>query len=135
MPVARDIDNEHNAYQLGRLFAVLEAAQYAALGRVNASIGDRYYASASSTPARVFAPLLRSLRVHIADARKRGQGGWIEPRVAEIMARLPPDLPTSLRLVDQGRFAVGYYHEKAHRPAKPSGPAEDETPLTEGTAE
>jgi CRISPR-associated protein Csd1 len=55
--------------------------------------------------------------------------------VAEIMARLPPDLPTSLRLVDQGRFAVGYYHEKAHRPAKPSGPAEDETPLTEGTAE
>ncbi|MDB2408095.1 type I-C CRISPR-associated protein Cas8c/Csd1, partial [Jannaschia sp.] len=118
VPVAREIDNEHDAYQLGRLFAVMEAAQYAALGRVNASIGDRYYASASSTPARVFAPLLRGLRVHIADARKRGQGGWIEPRVAEIVARLPPDLPTSLRAVDQGRFAIGYYHEKSHRPAK-----------------
>ena len=126
-PMARDVDNEHLAYQLGRLFAVLEAAQYAALGRVNASIADRYYASASSTPARVFAPLLRGLRVHISDARKRGRGGWIEPRVAEIMGRLPPDLPTSLRAVDQGRFAIGYYHEKSHRPAK----AEDDAPLIE----
>ena len=126
-PMARDVDNESLAYQLGRLFAVLEAAQYAALGRVNAGIGDRYYASASSTPARVFAPLLRGLRIHIADARKRGRGGWIEPRVAEIMARLPPDLPMSLRLIDQGRFAIGYYHEKSHRPDK----ADADAPLIE----
>ena len=134
VPVARDIDNEHDAYQLGRLFAVMEAAQYAALGRVNASIADRYYASASSTPARVFAPLLRGLRVHIADARKHGQGGWLEPRVAEIVARLPPDLPTSLRAIDQGRFAIGYYHEKSHRPARDDGPEKD-VELTEETPE
>lgn len=127
VPVARDINHDNDAYQLGRLFALLEAAQYAALGKVNAGIGDRYYASASSTPARVFGPLLRGLRIHISDARKRGRGGWIEPRVAEIMAKLSPDLPTSLRLVDQGKFAIGYYHEKSHRPAKP----EDDAPLTE----
>jgi CRISPR-associated protein Csd1 len=118
VPVALDVENNSPAYQLGRLFAVLEGAQYAALGRVNAPIGDRYYAAASSTPARVFAPLLRGLKVHVSDARKRGRGGWIEPRVAEIMARLPPDLPRTLRLEDQGRFAVGYYHEKARRLAK-----------------
>ncbi|TNC49611.1 type I-C CRISPR-associated protein Cas8c/Csd1 [Rubellimicrobium rubrum] len=123
VPVSLDEDNPSPAYQLGRLFAVLEGAQYAALGRVNAPIGDRYYAAASSTPARVFAPLLRGLKVHVADARKRGRGGWIEPRVAEIMDRLPPDLPRALRLEDQGRFAIGYYHEKARRPAK----AEEET--------
>lgn len=127
VPVARNINHDNDAYQLGRLFALLEAAQYAALGKVNAGIGDRYYASASSTPARVFGPLLRGLRIHISDARKRGRGGWIEPRVAEIMAKLSPDLPTSLRLVDQGKFAIGYYHEKSHRPAKP----EDDAPLTE----
>ena len=122
VPVALDEENSSTAYQLGRLFAVLEGAQRAALGRVNAPIGDRYYAAASSTPARVFAPLLRGLKVHVSDARKRGRGGWIEPRVAEIMARLPPDLPRTLKLEDQGRFAVGYYHEKARRGPK----AEDE---------
>jgi CRISPR-associated protein Csd1 len=114
------------AYQLGRLFRVLEDAQYAALGAVNATIGDRYYGAASSTPARVFGPLLRGLRTHVADARKRGKGLWIEPRVAEIMARLPAELPKTLRLEDQARFAVGYYHERAARFEKQTD-AEDKT--------
>ncbi len=34
------------------------------------------------------------------------------------LARLPPDLPTNAKLEDQGRFAVGYYHERASRHAK-----------------
>ncbi len=118
LPVALDPNRQDTAYQLGRLFAVLESAQYAALGRVNAPIGDRYYAAASSMPARVFGTLLRGLKNHVADARKRGRGGWIEPKVAEIVANLPPELPRTLKLEDQGRFAIGYYHERATRPAK-----------------
>ena len=126
-PVARDPDNTSTAYQLGRLFAVLEQAQYAALGKVNAPIGDRYYAAASSTPARVFATLMRGLRTHVSDARKRGRGGWIEPRVGAIVERLPPDLPKTLRLEDQGRFALGYYHEKSYRPPEaPTAGDEDD---------
>jgi CRISPR-associated protein Csd1 len=115
LPVSRDPDNIHPSYQLGRLLAVLEAAQYAALGRVNASIVDRYYAAASATPARVFGPLLRNVRNHISDATKRGKGQWIEARLNEIMSKLDPDLPKTLKLEDQGRFAVGYYHERAWR--------------------
>jgi CRISPR-associated protein Csd1 len=118
LPVALDPENPNVAYQLGRLFAVLESAQYAALGKVNASIADRYYASASATPARVFAPLLRGLRNHTADVHRRGQGGWIDAKVGQIMLKLPPDLPRTLRLEDQGRFAVGYYHERATRSPK-----------------
>jgi CRISPR-associated protein Csd1 len=100
---------------LGRLFAVLESAQYAALGRVNAPISSRYYGSASATPARVFGPLLRGLRHHVADALKQGRGGWIDGKIGEIMAKLPPNLPRTLRLEEQGRFAIGYYHERASR--------------------
>ncbi len=118
MPVRIDPDNSSVAYQLGRLFAVLEAAQYAALGRVNASIADRYYGSASSTPVRVFGALMRGARTHVADARRRNKGLWIDGRIKEIVARLPPDLPPALRLEDQGRFAIGYYHERAFRPAE-----------------
>lgn len=118
LPVALDPDNPNVAYQLGRLFATLESAQREALGQVNAPIGDRYYGAASSTPARVFAALLRGAKTHASDARKRNRGGWIEPKLNEIIAKLPADLPRSLRLEDQGRFAVGYYHERAFRPAK-----------------
>ncbi|MHB1103731.1 MAG: type I-C CRISPR-associated protein Cas8c/Csd1 [Devosia sp.] len=126
LPVALDPDSPNAAYQLGRLFAVLESAQYAALGRVNASIGDRYYASASSTPARVFGPLLRGLKHHVSDAKKQNKGGWIEGKVGDIMLKLPPDLPKTLRLEDQGRFAVGYYHERATRPEKLDAATETE---------
>lgn len=127
LPVALDPENRNVAYQLGRLFAVIEAAQYASLGRVNATVADRYYGAASSTPARVFAALLRNARNHASDAKRRGSGGWIERKLDEVVGRLPPDLPTTLRLEDQGRFAVGYYHERASRPAKPAVdvPAED----------
>ena len=118
LPVALDPNRQDTAYQLGRLFAVLESAQFAARGRINTPIGDRYYGAASSTPARVFGPLLRGLKNHIADARKRGQGGWIEPKVAEIVANLPPELPRTLKLEDQSRFAIGYYHERATRGPK-----------------
>ena len=124
-PVSLDPDNPSQAYQLGRLFAVLEQAQRAALGRVNATIADRYYAAASSTPARVFGPLLRGLRNHVSDAEKRGQGGWIAPKVGQIMLKLAPDLPTSLTLEDQARFAIGYYHEKATRHGKPAEVVDD----------
>ena len=125
-PVSLDPDNPSPAYQLGRLFAVLEAAQYAALGDVNASIADRYYGAASATPARVFGALLRGARTHVADAQKRNKGFWITPRLEQIIDRLPADLPRTLRLEDQGRFAVGYYHERAYRPAKPVAEAEPE---------
>jgi CRISPR-associated protein Csd1 len=125
-PMALEPDNPSPAYQLGRLFAVLESAQYAALGRVNAPISTRYYGSASATPARVFGPLLRGLRHHVADALKQGRGGWIDGKVGEIMAKLPPQLPRTLRLEDQGRFAIGYYHERAFRTARP-----DETESSE----
>ncbi len=42
------------AYLLGRLFALLEKAQYDALGKVNASIVDKYLNSALATPQTVF---------------------------------------------------------------------------------
>ncbi len=127
VPMALNPDSTSAAYQLGRLFAVLEAAQYAALGRVNAPISTRYYGAASATPARVFGPLLRGLRHHVADAMKQGRGGWIDHRVGEIMARLPAELPRTLRLEEQGRFAIGYYHERAFRPARSEEATPDET--------
>jgi CRISPR-associated protein Csd1 len=127
LPVARNPDYPEPAYQLGRLLAVLEAAQYAALGRVNASIVDRYYGAASATPARVFGTLLRNARNHVSDALKRGKGKWIEVRLNEIMSKLDPNLPKTLKLEDQGRFAVGYYHERAWRgPGVEVEPDEDQ---------
>lgn len=134
LPVALDPESPSTAYQLGRLFAILEKAQLAAhTKRPNATIVDRFYASASSTPARVFPTLLRGARVHVSEAKKLNQGYWIEPRLNEIVGRLPPDLPPTLRMEDQGRFAVGYYHERAYR--KPDAVKDTETDADAASAD
>jgi len=126
-PVALDRDNAHPAYQLGRLFAALETAQRQALGKVNATIRDRYFGAASATPAGVFPLLLRGAQSHLGKLRKEHKGGWIEREIEEITDRLPPELPRSLKLEAQGRFAIGYYHQrKAQFAGRPTAEIEVE---------
>ncbi len=115
VPVALDIHETNPAYRLGRLFCMLEKIQRAALGRVNASIRDKFFSSASANPARVFPLLLRGSQDHLGKIRKKGGGlsHWFDQQIAEIMHGLPAHqpFPSTFRMEDQGRFAVGYYHQ------------------------
>jgi CRISPR-associated protein Cas8c/Csd1, subtype I-C/DVULG len=126
MPVSLDRDNPNQAYQLGRLFAAVETAQRAALGKVNATIRDRYFGAASATPAAVFPILLRGVQNHLGKLRKTGKGIWLEREIEEITSRLSPQMPRALRLEEQGRFALGYYHQRRGQFASKDAEAEIE---------
>ena len=129
VPVSLDVHATHPAYLLGRLFSVLEGTQRAALGgKVNATIRDRFFGAASATPALVFPMLLRNAQNHLARLRKDkpGLGVNLEKDVQEIVDKLPDHFPKSLNLKDQGRFAIGYYHQTSVRFAKDAG--DDDTP-------
>ena len=110
MSLQRDLDDP--PYQLGRMFAALEAAQRLALKQVNATIRDRYFGAASANPASVFPLLLRGVQNHLSKLRKEGKGGWIEKEIEDISGLLPPTLPRALTLEAQGRFVIGYYHQR-----------------------
>lgn len=112
VPMSLAPDEPNTAYQLGRLFAVLESAQRMALGQVNATIRDRYFGAASATPASVFPLLLRGAQNHLGKLRKSGKGGWIEREIENILDKLSLNLPRALPLAEQGRFVVGYYHQR-----------------------
>lgn len=103
-------------YLLGRLFAALEHVQRDALGQLNASIADRFYGAASSTPATVFPQLLARLRHHLGKLdEKPGLRVIRENLVQEILDAMPggcPGFPRHLDLPGQGRFAIGYYHQR-----------------------
>lgn len=106
-------------YRLGRLFAVLEAAQYAGLGRrVNAGVRDKFFGSASATPRHVFPSLLRAAQDHLSAAHKRNRAGRanrLDAEIREILLGLPrPGLfPAVLSAEAQGAFVVGFYHQDA----------------------
>ena len=131
-PVSLDKQETNPAYRLGRLFAVLEAAQYNALGRVNATIRDRYFGAASATPASVFPLLMRGGQNHLAVLRKEGKAGGIERDLEEIVGGLATQLPRALKLEDQGRFAIGYYHQRAARFVKKDAAAMDAAEPADG---
>lgn len=125
--VSLDREETNAGYRLGRLFAVLENAQRAALGRVNATIRDRYYGAASATPAAVFPLLLRTGAHHLAVLRKGDKGGlsvWFDKEIGDILGEIGTVFPRSLSIEDQGRFAIGYYHQRA---TAKSGGADAET--------
>lgn len=106
----------------GRMLAQLEAAQHAALGYdINRTIVDRYYASASTTPKKVFAGLFKTANHHLAKAGRsdRGKGAQIaiSRRLAELVALLieAGGWPATLRLEEQADFALGYWDERQAR--------------------
>jgi CRISPR-associated protein Csd1 len=106
-----NIENPSQAYRLGRLFATLERIQEEASPGLNSTIRERYYAAASSTPVAVFTTLLRLKNHHLAKLQNRGRAVNLEKLLGEIMDGIS-ELPAHLSLSDQGRFAIGYYHQR-----------------------
>lgn len=112
--VSLDETNNNIGYCLGRLFAVLEKTQEEAHGKaLNTTIRDRFYGAASCKPITAFPNLMRLKNHHLAKLENRGRVVNLERLIGEIMEHVI-DFPPLLSLIDQGRFAVGYYHQRNH---------------------
>ena len=118
LDMALDKQNDNIAYLAGRLFAVLEQIQQASLGKgVNATIRDRFYASASTRPNMVMGRLISLSNHHLSKLRKEkpGLAVTLEKLLGEIFSLIPAEVPTfpaTFSLDEQSLFAVGYYHQK-----------------------
>jgi len=112
--VSLDLANTNVGYRLGRLFAALEKVQEEASPGLNATIRDRFYGAASSTPVTVFSNLLKLNKHHLAKIENRGRAVNLEKLIGEITDALNGDegFTAHLSIADQGRFAIGYYHQK-----------------------
>lgn len=105
-----DVSRTDPAYRLGRLFACLEKTQKDALGeKLNKTIRDSFYSSASATPGSVFPRLLRTYQHHLGKL-EGGHRVNREKLVQEIFEPLEA-FPSHLDLTAQGLFAIGYYHQ------------------------
>lgn len=110
LTVSLDESNTNIGYRLGRLFAALEKVQQEANPGINATIRDRFYGAASGTPVAVFANLMRLKNHHLAKMESAGRRVQFEKLIGGIMEGVG-DFPPHLSLADQGRFAIGYYHQ------------------------
>lgn len=114
LTVSLNKESKNVAYNLGRLFAVLEALQSAANPGINATIKDKYFNSASAIPGTVFPILLNLAQKHLKklDARLRI---YYDKQLTEILGRLEESYPKRMNLAQQGSFQLGYYHQTQER--------------------
>ncbi len=113
---------EHSpGYACGRLLALLARCQSWTDFGASAAILERYFGAASTAPRAVFPLLLRLNRHHLKKIRDEnaGQAVNLEKELEERLADFPsrpgqdPDFPAILSLPEQGRFALGFYHQRA----------------------
>ena len=123
-----DPDDPNSARRLGRLFALIERAQLAALGDdINATVKDKFLGAAAATPGRVFPSLLMNAEKHHLKRLRNGHSdaGWIKNseharRVAiglgrdigQLWASLSEAAPAQHSTEEQGLFLIGYYQER-----------------------
>lgn len=108
-------------YQCGRLFAVLEDIQRAALGRdVNTTIGDKYLPAATSSPRAILTMLRKNANGHLRRIRRTSVGAYyaLNTRLDEVLGHITPDasdsgIPATLPLAGQAEFILGYHHQRA----------------------
>lgn len=109
--VMLDKNNTNQGYLCGRLFAVLDKIQEEAK-KIN-SIRERYMNAASATPSAVFTTILNLSVHHLESLPNEGRKVFFEKLKQEIIDKISADgFPAHLDLQDQGRFFVGYYHQR-----------------------
>lgn len=107
-------------YILGRTFALLEWIQEMANPGINTTIRDRYFNSASATPAVVFPTLLKLDMSHMnklkkdPESMKRNFARRREDELTDLLGKIK-EFPNRLDLEQQGQFILGYYHQKQAR--------------------
>lgn len=119
-------DTDDAAYNCGRLLAILATTQDKAheYKLEGAGVAERYFGTASVSPASVFPLLLRLNRHHLNKISKSERFGgherFIEEEIQAVCALFkpeksgqPPVFPRTLDLQAQGRFALGFYQQQA----------------------
>lgn len=116
MFVGLNEENQDVAYNLGRIFAVLEAVQEEANSGINTTIKDRYFNSACATPEIIFPILFKLKNSHIRKFSKQKEGTRIyyETLLTELQSRIDR-YPKRLNLEEEGKFILGYYHQVQKR--------------------
>jgi CRISPR-associated protein Csd1 len=119
VPVTETLNEQETspAYVCGQLLAVFEQIQYAALGDVNATVTDKFFGTFSAAPAMLLGRLFANAQNHLRKLRSDKPGTYValEKLLTVVSKKLPAPPQGQLSLRDQGRFALGYYHQKARR--------------------
>lgn len=103
-------DNKDIGYNLGRLLCVYGKIQNSA-NKVNTTVVDKYYASASTSPAYVFGRLATLSTYHLRKIENKGLVTYYKKLLQEVISNID-EIPKTLNIYEQANFSLGYYQQE-----------------------
>lgn len=103
-------DNKDIGYNLGRLLCVYGKIQNSA-NKVNTTVVDKYYASASTSPAYVFGRLATLSTYHLKKIENKGLVTYYKKLLQEVISNID-EIPKNLNIYEQANFSLGYYQQE-----------------------
>lgn len=121
-----DEDAKDAPYQCGRLLRVLESIQSTAIPELNVTLAERYR-SLGRNPAPLRQLVENSkghfIRLNRSSATKPA-AYRLQERLEDVLERIGDNFPARFTAAEQGRFTLGYYHQRAaDRRARAAGAA------------
>ncbi len=106
--------SERVAYTCGRILAVVDNLQRAAIPDLNTSVADRLIGRFSMAPGVLLPRVLADAQAHLKKLRTSNRGGAayaIQQRLDSLVASLGA-VPRVLTLPEQGEFFLGFHHQR-----------------------
>lgn len=103
------------AYICGQIFAKLESIQYAALGKLNSGIREKYFTYAMTLPKSALGQLFKLNSKHFSKLKNEKPGLAInaDKELEKLICGIDiNNLPATFLPEEQGAFAIGYYHQR-----------------------
>ena len=122
-------EETNQGYLCGRLFAVYEYAQERSLKDEGgkSTLRDRFFSSALTRPQTTFIELSKILNYYYSKIMSQSLVKRLKKTEYEIMEKFDSNgFPLTLNKDDQGRFVIGYYHQRGDFEYKPQNESDSE---------
>lgn len=122
-------EETNQGYLCGRLFAVYEYAQERSLKDEGgkSTLRDRFFSSALTRPQTTFIELSKILNYYYSKIMNQSLVKRLKKTEYEIIEKFDSNgFPLTLNKDDQGRFVIGYYHQRGDFEYKPQNENDSE---------
>lgn len=109
---ALDLENASSAYNCGRLLATIDRLQQiSAENKINLSVGQKYFKSASRMPGKILTLALSNEENYLKKLKNNGTKIFFIRLLGELSEKIGNTFPDKFSKIEQGEFMLGYFYQ------------------------
>ena len=108
-----DTESTSVAYSCGRLLATIDRLQkVSADKKLNLTIGQKFFKSASRTPGKIMTMALANEEYYLKHVKNEGTRIFFIRLIGELSEKVGTTIPERFSRTEQGEFMLGYFYQE-----------------------